>query len=240
MTDMAGQIKPKRFGGFYAAISLFVVLIVIAGFWKGYWVPLFAGTLDKEWVVDLHAAVFVGWVSLFVGQALLAYKGRIDLHRRLGTFGIGYGIFIIFIGLLVTFNQFARELAAGNQAAAKSFLIVPLVDMMVFPAFFGAAVYFRGRPAFHKRLMLVATTELLTAPVARLDLDAYVTAHWSVFAIWLAPIYLAMVYDWVSNRIIHPVYVIGLVVLAASMARVLVMDSAAWQGIAGALAGLFS
>jgi len=30
---------------------------------------------------------------------------------------------------------------------------------------------------------------------------------------WLAPVLIAMIYDYASRRVIHPVYVIGLVVL---------------------------
>lgn len=32
-------------------------------------------------------------------------------------------------------------------------------------------------------------------------------------SIWLAPVLIAMIYDYASRRVIHPVYVIGLVVL---------------------------
>ncbi len=58
------------------------------------------------------------------------------------------------------------------------------------------------------------------------------TAHWSVFAIWLAPIYLAMIYDYLTKRIVHPVYVIGIIVLASTMLRVFATQSEAWLSIA--------
>ncbi len=222
---------------FFAALGLLAAIIVAAGFWRGYWQPLIAGTLDKEWVIDLHAAVFVGWIALFVTQATLVLKGRTDLHRRVGKFGIYYGFLIIAMGLFVAFNQLAYGIAAGKSAEAQSFLLIPLVDMVLFPAFFGAAVYYRRRPEFHMRLMLVATTALLIAPVARLDLGAFMAMDWSVFAIWLTPIYLAMIHDFLTKRIVHPVYVIGLSVLAVSMLRIPAAGSESWLVVARALSG---
>lgn len=225
-----GNMLPKRW--FYSSLSLLAAIIVAAGFWKTYWGLLIDGTLDKSWVVDLHAAVFVGWIILFITQATLIFRGRTDVHRKVGKFGIFYGFVIIGMGLFVALHQLAVSVAAGKVAEAQAFLLIPLVDMIIFPIFFGAAIYYRRKPELHRRLMLVATTELLTAAVARLDLDAYVHAHWSVFVIWLAPIYLAMIYDYLTKKIIHPVYVLGMIVLSATMLRVFAVETDAWLSIA--------
>jgi len=171
------RLLPKRW--FYSSLSILAAIMVAGGFWNTYWKPLIDGTLDKSWVVDLHAAVFVGWIVLFITQAALIFRGRTDVHRKVGKFGIFYGFVIIAMGLFVALNQLATGVAAGRAAEVQSFLLIPLVDMIIFPIFFGAAIYYRREPELHRRLMLVATTELLTAAVARLDLDAYVTAHWS-------------------------------------------------------------
>jgi hypothetical protein len=230
-----GRLAPQRW--FYSFLSILAAIIVAGGFWNTYWKGAFDGSIQKSWVVDLHAAVFVGWIVLFITQASLIYRGRTDVHRKVGKFGILYGFVIIGTGLFVSLHQLAVGVAAGNATEAQGFLLIPLFDMIVFPAFFGAAIYYRRKPEFHRRLMLVATTELLTAPVARFNLDNYIAAHWSVFVIWLSPIYLAMIYDYLTKRIIHPVYVIGIVVLASTMIRVFLTQTESWQAIARVIAG---
>ena len=228
--ESTGRLPAQRW--FYSSLSVLAAIVVAGGFWNTYWKGLIDGTIDKNWVVDLHAGVFVGWIVLFMIQAALIFRGRTDVHRKVGKFGIFYGFVIIGMGLFVALHQLAVGVAAGNPAEAQGFLILPLTDMIIFPIFFGAAIYYRRRPELHRRLMLVATTELLTAAVARLNLENYMTAHWSVFAIWLAPIYLAMIYDYLTKRIVHPVYVIGIIVLASTMLRVFATQSEAWLSIA--------
>lgn len=228
--ESKGRLRPQRW--FYSSLSILAAMMVAGGFWNTYWKGLIDGSIDKSWVVDLHAAVFVGWVVLFMTQAALIFRGRTDVHRKVGKFGIVYGFVIIGMGLFVSLNQLATRVAAGEVAEAQAFLLIPLVDMIIFPIFFVAAIYYRRKPELHRRLMLVATTELLTAAVARLNLDNYLTAHWSVFVIWLAPIYLAMIYDYLTQRIIHPVYVIGIIVLATTMLRVFAAQSESWLSIA--------
>jgi len=41
-----------------------------------------------------------------------------------------------------------------------------------------------------------------------------------------------MIYDYLTKRIIHPVYVIGMIVLSATMLRVFAIESEAWLSIA--------
>ena len=43
---------------------------------------------------------------------------------------------------------------------------------------------------------------------------------------------IAMIYDYLTSRIVHPAYVIGLVVFSSTMIRVFVADSEAWLSIA--------
>lgn len=112
------------------------------------------------------------------------------------------------VGLAAAFNQLANGIAAGQVEAAQRGLITPFTDMIFFPMFFGAEIAFRRRPEIHKRLMLLATVMLLVAAVLRIRVGMP-----AFLSIWLAPVFIAMIYDYASRRVIHPVYVIGLVVL---------------------------
>jgi hypothetical protein len=60
--------------------------------------------------------------------------------------------------------------------------------------------------------------------------------------VWTSPILLAMGHDYLRRRIVHPVYVIGIAVLAleARPTRVLIRESDAWLGVSGWLAAWVS
>ncbi|HVJ31344.1 MAG TPA: hypothetical protein VNA66_13605, partial [Gammaproteobacteria bacterium] len=145
-------------------------MIAFIGFWPTYFGPLVAGTVDKTAIIHVHAAVYVGWLAIFVTQAVLAATGRVASHIKLGRFAIGYGVLVIAVGLITAFARFAVRGRAGEAAAAQAQLLGPLLDMLVFAPLFAAAVYYRRTPEVHKRLMIVATTSLLIAAVTRMPI----------------------------------------------------------------------
>ena len=219
---------PRRF---YIGLGLFMAMMVAAGF-APYFGRVLGGTVDKDWLVHVHAAVFVGWIGLFLAQASLAATGRIGLHRRLGELAIGYGVLLIVVGLFASVHQLAGGIAAGEVEKAQRFLLVPLVDMVVFPIFFGAAIAYRKTPDIHKRLMLVATVALLNAAAGRIDMEAFMALKLSYLAIWLSPLIIAMAYDYWKLRRVHPVYLIGTAGLVLSAFRMRVLETDAWLDIA--------
>ena len=225
---------------FYIGISILIALIVAMGFWPTYFGPLAGGTVDAPTVIHFHAAVFSGWVALFAAQVLFAATGQIALHRKLGTVGIWYGVAIIAVGLITAFSQFADRVEAGRLEEAQTRLLAPLTDMIVFPIFFGAAVYYRRKPEVHKRLMLVATTTLLVAASLRMSFLGEPLPRATRIFIWFSPVLLGIAYDLIAKRIVHPVYVIGLAALYVVSLRGALVESDAWLAFSGWLSTLVS
>jgi len=197
----------------YVGLALLAIAIAAVGFWPTYFGPLVAGNVAKTAVIHLHAAVYVGWLALFLTQAALAATGRTASHVKLGRFAIGYGVLVIVVGLITAFARFAVRVRAGEAAAAQAQLLGPLLDMLVFAPLFAAAIYYRRTPELHKRLMIVATTALLVAAVTRMPFLGSPPDRLPLHLIWTAPILLAMAHDFWRQRRIHPIYVLGLVVL---------------------------
>lgn len=196
----------------YVGLALLAIAIAFAGFWRTYFGPLLAGVVDKPAIIHFHATIYVGWLGIFLTQAVLAATGRNALHMRLGRTAIGYGVVVIAAGLLAAFGMFVLRVRAGEVADAQARLAGPLLDMLVFAPMFAAAVYYRRQPELHKRLMVVATTALLIAAVGRMPFPADLRTS-LVLAVWTLPILVAMAHDYWRQRRIHPVYVLGLVVL---------------------------
>jgi hypothetical protein len=222
---------PRRL---YIGLALLAVAIAAVGFWPTYFGPLVAGAAEKTAIVHLHAVVYVGWLAIFVTQTVLAATGRIAAHMKLGRFAIGYGVLLIAVGLLTAFARFALRVRAGEAADAQAQLLGPLLDMLVFAPLFAAAIYYRRKPELHKRLMIVATTSLLIAAAARMQFPAELRL-WLVHSIWLAPILLAMAHDFWRQRRVHPVYVMGLVVLLLEgpLVRTAARTSELWLDMSG-------
>jgi hypothetical protein len=201
---------PRRL---YVALAALAALIAVVGFWPTYFGPLVSGTVDKAAIIHVHAAVYVGWLALFATQAVLAATGRVATHIKLGRFAIGYGVLVIVVGLATAFARFAVRVRAGEVEAAQAQLLGPLLDMLVFAPLFAAAIYWRRKPELHKRLMIVATTALLIAAVGRMPFLGTPRDPLLLHLIWVAPILVAVAHDFWRQRRVHPIYVLGLVIL---------------------------
>jgi hypothetical protein len=227
--------RPRRL---YVGLAVLATAIAIVGFWRTYFGPLLMGSVDAPSIIHFHAFVYVGWLALFLTQATLAATGRVAAHVKLGRIAIGYGVLVIAAGLLAAFGMFALRVQAGDVAAAQRALLGPLLDMLVFAPLFAAAVYYRGKPEVHKRLMIVATTSLLIAAVGRMPFLGQPRSLLLVHAIWAAPILIAMAHDFWRQRTVHPVYVVGLIVLLLEgpLMRIAVRDTEGWLNITARLA----
>lgn len=225
---------------FYIGVGLLAALIAAMGFWPTYFGPLLAWTVEQPPVIHVHAAIFSGWIALFVAQVLFAATGNIPLHRKLGNFGIWYGVLIIIVGVVTAFSQFAGRIDAGRLEEAQTRLLAPLTDMIVFPLFFGAAVLYRARPEIHKRLMVVATTTLLVAAALRMTFLGEPLPRPTRLLIWFSPILFGIAYDLIARRTVHPVYVIGLAALYLLSMRGVLVETEAWLAVSGWLATLVS
>lgn len=221
--------------GFYVLLALLITAVALAGFWPTYWGPLFSGTLDLHWLLHLHGVVFTSWLILLIAQATLVYRGRTDLHQKLGTYvGVGWGVLVFTVGLSVAFGTISP--AVGRefndlQGFLASFVIT-LPSMLAFGVLFGAALIYRKRPAVHKRLMIVATLALLSAATARLGRyllglsGGMSTVVGRGLPIGLAG--LAMVYDrWIRGRV-HPAYWIAVGVLVLDDASAFLRPTDTW------------
>jgi hypothetical protein len=221
---------------FYVGITLLVTVLAFVGFWPTYFGPLFAGTVEKLPVIHVHAAVYVGWLALFIAQAWFAATRRMDLHVKLGNFGIGYGALVIAMGVTAAVWMFAVRLHDGNFEDAAGRLVAPLMDMVFFAPLFTAAVRLRRKPEIHKRLMIVATTVLLIAAVGRMT---FLGRPWPVLLVWSSPLLLCAAYDVLRRRAVPWIYLLGLAVICMRLfGSGPVRQSAAWHGFATWLAGV--
>jgi hypothetical protein len=233
--NTAPVLLPQR--RIYVPLALLITLIAFTGFWPTYFGKVLAGTVSAPLIIHVHAAVFVLWLALFIAQAVLAATGQRALHVRLGPWLMGYGVLLIAVALLTSVAIFHQRVAAGNFAEAARRLFAPLRDMLVFAPFLAVGWIYRRKPEIHKRIMVAATTILLIAAVTRLAFLGKPVPMLQFLLVWLAPVYLAMAWDWYTRRMVHPVYVIAVVVMVSMRLMLPLRDSDAWLAFATWLAG---
>ncbi|MBC8025914.1 MAG: hypothetical protein H7Y89_07980 [Steroidobacteraceae bacterium] len=232
--NTAPVLLPQR--RIFVPLALFIALIAFVGFWPTYFGRVLAGTVSAPLIIHIHAAVFVLWLALFITQAVLAATGRRALHIKLGPWVMAYGLFLIAVALLTTVAVFHQRVADGHFADATRRLFAPLRDMLVFAPFLAAGWIYRHKPEIHKRIMVAATTILLIAAVVRLAFLGRPAPMPQFLLVWLAPVYLAMAWDWYSRRIVHPVYVIAVAVMVSMRLMLPLRDTDAWLAFATWLA----
>lgn len=236
------SVPSRRFGlldrYFYFFMSMVTVAVVVYGFSFTVDKNLIHPAVPRPWLLYVHAAVFSGWLAFFILQSVLIRTRNVQWHRRTGWLGLGLGIAVVVVGVAtaLTMARFNRDQLHAQDAEA--FLIVPLFDMVCFATTFGLAIYWRKKPEFHRRLILIATCALTAAGFGRIPES--ILPRELFYAGVDALILLGVMRDWLVNRQIHRVYRYALPVFMIGQTLVvltLVRQMSWWQRLAHALVG---
>jgi NADH:ubiquinone oxidoreductase subunit 6 (subunit J) len=155
----------NRANRFYAYMALAMLLLVLAGF-SGNWLRGFS-TFAAPPLIHFHAIVFMGWIVLFTTQAWLAYKGPPGAHRLLGRLLAGWLVLMVVSGLWVLAFM-AQNGRTPFFFQPQLLLVADSVNMIGSIAVVLAALALRGKPEWHMRLQLCATSSLIAPGIGRL------------------------------------------------------------------------
>jgi hypothetical protein len=156
----------------FKAAAIVFPLVVLSGFARTFYLRgLFDVPPLPSLIVHLHGLTMTAWVALFITQVGLISSKRVRVHQQLGYIGIGLAAVILPIGFVTA----ARAAKYGSPSTPPGvnqlgFMIVPLVDLIMFTIFFAAAIYYRKRPAQHKMLMLLTAINFLPPAIARIPI----------------------------------------------------------------------
>ena len=84
---------------------------------------------------------------------------------RVGVAGAGLAALVVIVGVTTAIVFSRANIAAGFGDEVRAFMTTPFFSMTCFLILVAAAIAYRGRPQTHKRLMLLATINLLDAPI---------------------------------------------------------------------------
>ena len=220
---------------FLAAAILFPIIVLI-GFGPTYYLRFaFDRPPVPSMLVHFHGLLMTTWVAFFITQVWLIRSKRAKVHMSLGMLGVALATLLIVVGFFTA----AASAKYGSPSTPPGipplgFFAVPLFDLLLFAGLFGAAIFYRKRPANHKRLMLLTVLNFLPPAVARIPVEIFQTAGPLFF--FGVPTVLAiglLVYDTWRNRKLNVVFLVGALALIVSYPlRIILSVTDAWMSFA--------
>ena len=231
--------KGDRGSFFYLGFALVALVAALVGFSTTYFIPMATGRFAGPTIAHLHGLCFFGWIGLLIAQTWLARRQRLRLHQRLGLAVLPLALAMAATGIGVGMFAVRRDLAAGAGETAYSQLVGVVTPMLFLLLFTGIAWATRRRPAWHKRMILLATVAILWPAwfrwrhllpgIPRPDI-------WLGVVVSDSLILVAALRDRIRFGAIHPAYLIfGSILIAEHVAETLLYDTPVWRTLAKAM-----
>lgn len=218
-----------RFGStFYARMGLAMLLFIVLGFGPFILHRLENGPAASP-VLHLHAAAFVLWVCVFTLQAHLMGAGNRALHIRLGTLSPVLAGVMVISAVFVTIESYEHFVEMPGMFTREHFIILPLMDGLLFPVYYTLAFLKRQKAETHKRLMLLSAVMIMDPAVGRLGF----TLGSPVYGIILHFGLLAalLIHDRRTLGRVHPVTAVAYILLVLRYAAFfLLAPTEGWVG----------
>jgi len=220
---------------FFLVMFALAALIVFVGFAPTFYLrSVFAGPALSPLML-VHGIVFSAWIVLILAQTLLIRSARWRTHRTLGVVGAGIAAAMVALGVSVALQAAAQgTLGVRFHQEPLEFLVIPLGQILIFGGLVAAAIALRRRPATHKRLMVIATLNLIAPAVVRAADKLFHIANPAVALVVLgAGVTTCILYDIRTRGRVHPVFgVVGPLTLLSFPLRLALSHTAAWHATA--------
>ena len=220
----------------FAVAAISFAIAVLIGFARTYYLKFAFDTPPLPGLlVHVHGLLMTIWVGFFIGQVWLIRTRNHRIHMKMGMLGIALAIGIVVVGFFTAVAS-AKYGSASTppEVPALAFLVVPFFDLVMFVVLFGAAIYYRKRPAEHKRLMLLTVINFLPPAIARFPFEPFISGGILVFfGLPAAITILLLIYDTWRNRKLNTVFLVGSLFLIASYPlRIFLSGTEAWTAFA--------
>lgn len=217
----------------FAATAILFPIFVLIGFAPTYYLKFaFANNPLPSILVHLHGLLMTTWIALFVTQVFLISSKKIKLHQKLGILGVVLAPMIVIVGWMTGIAAAARG-SAPPGLPPLAFLIVPFGDMVIFAILFAAAIYYRRKPANHKRLIFLTVLNFLPPALGRFPAPMPSDSPSFFFGVPDVIAISFLIFDTWKNRQMNMVYLAGTLLLIGShIIRLTFANSEAWMGFA--------
>ena len=222
---------------FYFCMSLVLAVLVVSGFSRTVNASLFHANPPRPLLLWIHGAAFSTWVVFFIAQSSLVRVRKVSVHRFLGWFGAGLATVMVALGFTIAVVMTRFDAVVLHQKGVEAFLSIPFGDMIIFGSCMGMAIYWRKKPEYHRRLVFIATCELMDAALGRFE---FMFNHNLFYPALDCLIVLGMVRDWWVEGRVHKVYLYALPAMMVVQSLAIYtwrVNPAWWAGITHAILG---
>jgi hypothetical protein len=250
MVSVASQVRLRSESRFYAWMAFAMAAVTLIGFAPTYY---FVGIHDGPTPVltprlHVHGVLSTAWIVLLIAQTQLIAAGQRRLHRLFGFSGLALAATILVTGIVVALASERRVHTAANAGTLADpyvFLMFPLANVCLFAGFVVLGVLYRHRADSHKRLMLLATMNLIGPALARIVTQivsgvGIAGVPGVTGALVLVNVFIGAlaIHDYATRGRLHPVTLWGggFIILSEPL-RFAVARSSPWQAFAQMLMG---
>jgi hypothetical protein len=233
--SVTNQFKTFLGRYFYLCMSLALAALVIVGFSRTANTNLFHANPPRPRLLWIHGAAFSMWVVFFIAQSALVRSRKVSVHRLLGWFGAVLAAVMVVLGCTIAVVMTRFDAVVLQQKGVDAFLSIPFEDMMVFGSCIAMAIYWRKRPEYHRRLVFIASCQLMDAAIGRFD---FMFNHSLFYLAVDCLVALGMIRDWVVDKRVHKVYLYALPLLIVVQSLAIYawrIDPKWWQSITQAI-----
>jgi len=219
MATLAGS-RPhsgSRDDRFFLITAFAMAMVIAAGF--SLQLAMGRSTFSSPILVHLHAAVFVGWVAIYLMQNVLVSQGAIVLHRQLGRLAVIWAVAMVVLGTAVTVAMVRRGTVPFFFMPVQ-FLVFDPISVMTFAALLFAGVANRHRTDWHRRLNYCSMAVLLGPAFGRLSpmpLLAPWAFEWTAMCLLIFPA-IGVAADLRRSGTVHGAWLWGIGTIVASVA----------------------
>lgn len=213
---------------FYFSMTLLMAGFSVWGFSRTVDGRLLHAKPARPLLLWFHAATFSAWVVLFIAQSALVRVRKVKVHRTLGWFGAVLAAAMVVTSFPVSLVMMEFEKTV-NRRDLSAFLSILWCDMIVFGVLMALAIYLRKRPEYHRRLVFMASCQLMQAAFVRLN---YIGTHGLFFPALDLLIASGIVRDLIVDARINKVYLYAfpsVLVLQAWATYLQQVNPAWWQ-----------
>ena len=213
---------PREQTRFFFVMALVMALVIVGGFTLQ--LAMGRSSFAVPTAYHLHAAVFMGWIGIYLMQHVTALRGQWALHAGFGR--IAY----LWIPLMLVFGSVLMVVVARRTGGPFFFHVSEFLwsNMMLLWCFGGLAFWALRRRRYtgwHRRLMLCAMAILTGPGLGRiLPLPLMIPHAWTIttLATMVFPV-IGMIADKRATGRVHPAYLWGLGIYAAVFVLSLVL-----------------
>jgi hypothetical protein len=234
LANPATGLPVRRFDHlFFSTMALLMLTTVFVGFARTYYLAgVFHAPLPSL-IIHLHGAAFSCWILLLITQVSLVSAGRVDIHRRLGIAGFLLACLMVVLGVMAATDSLVRG-AGPVGRDPKFFYIIPLSNILVFGTVIFFAFRARSNPPAHKRLILIATTALMVAAIARWPLATVHRRPAVAELVSYTFLLMLVAYDlWSTRKLQRATLWAGTFLILVEQIAPPIGHSAAWHAFAG-------